>query len=128
MYIGLIGKPRLWNDIIVDEILNLMLLSSTLNGTMPCLLMEEAIQIRVPILRGRIEIWSWIQRFEMVSLAHMLKDLGYGCSQWIKMPLGFRNLSWVCICILMMMLRRTLILILIRLDSIDIGLNVWRFA
>jgi hypothetical protein len=101
-----------------------MLQSSTLIGIMSCLLMEEAIQICVPILRERIRIWSWIQRFEVTSLANMLKDLRYACSQWIKVPLRFRTLSWIWICILMLMVRRTLILILIRLNSIDIGLNI----
>ena len=60
MHIGLTGKPWLWDDIIVNEILNLMLQSSTLIGTLPCLLMEEAIQICVPILQERVGIWSWI--------------------------------------------------------------------
>jgi hypothetical protein len=64
----------------------------------------------------------------MTSLAHVLEDFDYGCSQWIKVPLGFRPLSWIWICILMLMLRRTLILILIRLNNINVGLNIWGLA
>jgi hypothetical protein len=80
MHIGLIGKPRLRNDIIVNEILNLVLQTCTLVGSMPCPLMEKAIQIPIPVLQKKVEIWSWIRRFEMTSLAYMLEDFGYGCS------------------------------------------------
>ena len=128
MHIGLIGSPSLWDDIIVKEILNLMLQTRILIGTMPYLLMEKVIQIHIPILWERVEIWSWIQRFEMTSLAHMLKNFGYGCSQWIKVPLGLKTLSWVWVCILVLILKRTLILILIWSNNIDIGLNIRRFA
>jgi hypothetical protein len=68
VHIRLVGKPRLWDDIIVNEILNLMLQSCTLIGAMPCPLVEKAIEIRIPILWERIGIWSWIQRFKMTSV------------------------------------------------------------
>jgi hypothetical protein len=60
VHIGLMSKPGHWDDIIIDVILSLMFQSSTLIGTMPCPLMEVAIQIRVPILQERVGIWSWI--------------------------------------------------------------------
>ena len=53
VHIGLIGKPRLWDDIIVNEILNLMLQLCTFIGTMPCSSVEKAIQICIPILREK---------------------------------------------------------------------------
>ena len=53
MHIGLIGKPRLWDDINVNEILNLMLQLCTFIGSMPCSLVEKAIQICIPILREK---------------------------------------------------------------------------
>ncbi len=63
----------------------------------------------------------------MTSLAHMFEDFGQRCPQWIKVPLKLQALPWwIQICILILMLGRTLILVLIRLNSIDIGLNVRR--
>jgi hypothetical protein len=125
MHIRLIGKPRFWDDIIVNEILNLMLQSCTLIGTRSRLLVKMAIQIRIPILWERIQVWSWTHRLEMASLAHMFENFGHGCSPWIEMPLRFRTLPWqIRICILILVLERTLILILVRLNSIDVGLNI----
>jgi hypothetical protein len=54
----------------------------------------------------------------MTSLAYMLKDFGYGCSQRIKVPFGHRTLSWICI----------LMFVLVWLNNIDIGLNIRRLV
>jgi hypothetical protein len=61
----------------------------------------------------------------MSSLTHMLKDFGYGCSQRIEAPLRFRTLPWqIRIRILILVLKKTLVLILVQLNSIDVGLHI----
>uniref|UniRef100_A0A2N9F5Z3 Uncharacterized protein n=1 Tax=Fagus sylvatica TaxID=28930 RepID=A0A2N9F5Z3_FAGSY len=74
-----------------------MLQSCTFISTVPRLLVEMAIQARVPILWKRIRVWSWIHWIEMTSFAHVIKDLGYGSTQGIEVPSKFRckHLSFI---------------------------------
>jgi hypothetical protein len=109
------------DHILVYQVLDLMLQSHTFISTVPCLLVEMVIQARVPILWKRIQVWSWIHWLEMTSLAQVIKDLGYGSTQWIEVPSKFRCLSRLAtILSLILLLIFAWALVLIWMNNIDV--------
>ena len=68
----------------------------------------------------------------MTVFAHMFKNFSHGSSQWIEITFRFRTLFWrIRVWILILVLKRTLVLILVQLNYIDVGLNIrclaWTF-
>ena len=114
-----------WLDdhILVYQILDPMLQLCTFISTVPRLLVEMAIQARVPILWKRIRVWSWIHWIEMTSFAHVIKDLGYGSTQGIEVPSKFRCLSGMAN-ILSLILLLILAWALVWVNNIDIGSGI----
>jgi hypothetical protein len=61
----------------------------------------------------------------MTSLAHVIKDLGYGSTQWIEVSSKFRCLFGLAtILSLMLFLILAWALVLIWMNNIDVGSNI----
>jgi hypothetical protein len=83
MYIGLISMYGLWNDIIVNDILNLMFQSRRIISIVACSLMEMAIHVYVPVL------WEWVR-------LHVVEYLRQRCAPWVKISFGFKSFfRWI---------------------------------